>query len=94
MEALGESTIEKAVNVMKQLINESIAEEEEENKLYKELDGLLEGVDFEEPMSPQYISPCTEQSTSVHISSQEVSNNLKTYLHIFLIKIILSQFNS
>ena len=93
MEALGENTIEKAVEVLKQLVDESIAEEEEEDKLYQELDGLLEGVDFAEPLTPEYISSytdenkTTEETSSVHISSQEVSKTiLKTSLNIFLIK--------
>ena len=79
MEALGESTIEKAVEVLKNLVNDSIAEEEEQDKLYQELDGLLEGVDFAEPLTPEYISSytdenkTTEETSSVHISSQEVS---------------------
>ena len=72
---------------------ESIAEEEEQDKLYQELDGLLEGVDFAEPLTPEYISSytdenkTTEETSSVHISSPEVSKtSLKTSLNIFLIK--------
>ena len=73
------------MDVLKLLANECIAEQEEEDKLYQELDDLIQGVDFEEPLSPEYISPfanengCTEEPTPVHISSQEVSNTLRTF---------------
>ena len=79
------------MDVLKLLVDECITEEEEEeDKLYQELDDLLEGVDFEEPLSPEYISPSVnqnegvEESNTVHISSQEVSNNLRSSLIFFI----------
>ena len=52
MEALGESSIEDAIEVMKQIANEFIIEQEGEDKLNREIDGLLDRVDFSAPMSP------------------------------------------
>ena len=54
LEALGESSIEKAIDVMKQLTNEFIFEQEKQDKLNREIDALLDGVDFSEPLSPIY----------------------------------------
>ena len=46
MEALGESSVEDAIEVMKQIANEFIIEQEGEDKLNREIDGLLDGVDL------------------------------------------------
>ena len=69
MEALGESSIEDAIEVMKQIANEFIIEQEGEDKLNREIDGLLDGVDFSEPMSPREVP---HENMSTHTTSFEV----------------------
>ena len=69
MEALGESSIEDAIEVMKQIANEFIIEQEGEDKLNREIDGLLDGVDFSEPMSPGEVS---HENMSTYTTSFEV----------------------
>ena len=69
LEALGESSIEDAIEVMKQIANEFIIEQEGEDKLNREIDGLLDGVDFSEPMSPGEVS---HENMSTHTTSFEV----------------------
>ena len=69
LEALGESSIEDAIEVMKQIANEFIIEQEGEDKLNREIDGLLDGVDFSEPMSPGEVP---NENMSTHTTSFEV----------------------
>ena len=44
--------MENALDVMKDLVNEFIIEQENEDKLNNEIDALLDGVDFSKPLSP------------------------------------------
>ena len=69
MEALGENSIEDAIEVMKQIANEFIIEQEGEDKLNREIDSLLDGVDFSEPMSA---SEVPHENMSTHTTSFEV----------------------
>ena len=69
LEALGKRTIEEAIEVMKQIANEFITEQEGEEKLNSEIDSLLNGVDFSEPMSPVDVS---YKNMSTHTTSFEV----------------------
>ena len=69
LEALGESSIEDAIEVMKQIANEFITEQEGEDKLNREIDSLLDGVDFSEPMSPVGVP---HENMSTHTTSFEV----------------------
>ena len=79
LEALGESSIEKALDVMKQLTNEFIFEQEED-KLNREIDALLDGVDFSEPLSPIYIPPSSHENMSTHTTSFKVQVSTLTSL--------------
>ena len=63
MEALSESSIEDAIEVMKQIANEG------EDKLNREIDSLLDGVDFGEPMSAGEVP---HENMSTHTTSFEV----------------------
>ena len=80
LEALGESSIEKAKDVMKQLTNEFILEQEKEDKLNREIDALLDGVDFSEPLSPIYIPPSSHENMSTHTTSFKVQISTLTSL--------------
>ena len=42
--------MENALEVMKDLVSEFITEQENEDKLNKETDNLLDGIDFNTPM--------------------------------------------
>ena len=52
---------------MKQIADEFITEQENEDKLNHEIDALLDGVDFSEPLSPmdQNDSTCTQNEGSI-----------------------------
>ena len=80
LEALGESSIEKAIDVMKELTNEFIFEQEKEDKLNREIDALLDGVDFSEPLSPIYIPPSSHENMSTHTTSFKVQVSTLTSL--------------
>ena len=43
---------DNAVDLMKQIADEFIMEQENEDKLNNEIDALLDGVDFSEPLEP------------------------------------------
>ena len=69
LEALSESSIEDAIEVMKQIANEFIIEQEGEDKLNSKIDSLLDGVDFSEPMSAGEVP---YENMSTHTTSFEV----------------------
>ena len=50
LEALGVDNMENALDVMKELVNEFITEQENEDQLNNEIDNLLDGIDFNKPM--------------------------------------------
>ena len=52
LQALGMDNYDNALDLMKQIADEFITEQENEDKLNKEIDTLLDGVDFSEPLSP------------------------------------------
>ena len=52
LRALGMDNYDNALDLMKQIADEFITEQENEDKLNKEIDTLLDGVDFSEPLSP------------------------------------------
>ena len=51
LEALGVDNYDNAMVLMKQIADEFIIEQENEDKLNHETDVLLDGVDFSEPLS-------------------------------------------
>ena len=73
LEALGESSIEDAIEVIKQIANEFIIQQEGEYKLNREIDGLLDGVDFSEPMSAGEVPH--QKNMSTHTTSFEVQES-------------------
>ena len=52
LQALGMDNYDNALDLMKQIADEFITEQENEDILNKEIDTLLDGVDFSEPLSP------------------------------------------
>ena len=52
LQALGMDNYDNAVDLMKQIADEFITERDNEDKLNHEIDALLDGVDFSEPMFP------------------------------------------
>ena len=50
LEALGMDNYDNALDLMKQVADEFIMEQENEDKLNNEIDALLDGVDFSEPL--------------------------------------------
>ena len=80
LEALGESSIEKAIEVMKQLTKEFIIEQEKEDQLNREIDALLDGVDFTEPLSPVYVPHSSHESMSTHTTSFKVQVSTVSFL--------------
>ena len=52
LEALGMDNYDNALDLMKQVADEFIMEQENEDKLNNEIDALLDGVDFSEPLEP------------------------------------------
>ena len=51
LQALGMDNYDNVLDLMKQIADEFITEQENEDKLNKEIDTLLDGVDFSEPLS-------------------------------------------
>ena len=49
LQALGMDNYDNALDLMKQIADEFITEQENEDKLNKEIDTLLDGVDFSDP---------------------------------------------
>ena len=62
LQALGMDNYDNAMDLMKQIADEFITEQENEDKLNHEIDALLDGVDFSEFLSPmdQNDSTCTQ----------------------------------
>ena len=52
LEALSMDNYDNALDLMKQIADEYIIEQENEDKLNNEIDALLDGVDFSEPLEP------------------------------------------
>ena len=52
LEALSMDNYDNALDLMKQIADEFIMEQENEDKLNNEIDALLDGVDFSEPLEP------------------------------------------
>ena len=52
LEALGMDNYDSALELMKQIADEFISEQENEDKLNQEIDALLDGVYFSKPLSP------------------------------------------
>ena len=52
LEALSMDNYDNALDLMKQIADEFIIEQENEDKLNNEIDALLDGVDFSEPLEP------------------------------------------
>ena len=52
LQALGVDNYDNALDLMKQIADEFITEQENEDKLNHEIDALLDGVDFSKPLSP------------------------------------------
>ena len=52
LEALGMDNYDNALDLMKQIADEFIMEQENEDKLNNEIDALLDGVDFSQPLEP------------------------------------------
>ena len=50
LQALGMDNYDNALDLMKQVADEFIMEQENEDKLNNEIDALLDGVDFSEPL--------------------------------------------
>ena len=67
LQALGMDNYDNAVDLMKQIADEFITEQENEDKLNHEIDALLDGVDFSEPLSPmdQNYSTSTQDEVSI-----------------------------
>ena len=62
LEALGVDNMENALDVMKDLVSEFITEQENEDKLNNEIDDLLDGIDFSQPMDD---INCTQFEVSI-----------------------------
>ena len=62
LEALGVYNMENALDVMKDLVSEFITEQENEDKLNNEIDDLLDGIDFSQPMDD---INCTQFEVSI-----------------------------
>ena len=67
LQALGMDNYDNAADLMKQIADEFITEQENEDKLNHEIDALLDGVDFSEPFSPmdQNDSTCTQDKVGI-----------------------------
>ena len=52
LQVLGVDNYDNALDLMKQIADEFISEQENEDKLNQEIDALLDGVDFSKPLSP------------------------------------------
>ena len=59
---------DNAVDLMKQIADEFITEQENEDKLNNEIDALLDGVDFSEPLSPMDQNDSTSTQDEVSIT--------------------------
>ena len=68
LQALGMDNYDYAVDLMKQIADEFITEQENEDKLNQEIDALLDGVDFSEPLSPMDQNDSTSTQDEVSIT--------------------------
>ena len=82
LEALDESSTEDAIEVKKQIVNEFIIEQEGEGKLNREIDSLLDRVDFSEPMSPVGVP---HENMSTHTTSFEVQVSTLSLKKFFIL---------
>ena len=62
LEALGVDNMKNALGVMKDLMSEFITEQQNEDKLNNEIDDLLDGIDFSQPMDD---IDCTQFEVSI-----------------------------
>ena len=68
LQALGMDNYDNAMDLMKQIADEFITEQENEDKLNHEIDVLLDGVDFSEPLSPMDQNDSTPTQDEVSIT--------------------------
>ena len=68
LQALGMDNYDNALDLMKQIADEFITEQENEDKLNHEIDALLDGVDFSEPLSPMDQNDSTPTQDEVSIT--------------------------
>ena len=86
LEALGVDNMENALDVMKDLVSEFITEQENEDKLNNEIDDLLDGIDFSQPMDD---IDCTQFEVSISfvllikVFTSYLLNNYSKSLHTF-----------
>ena len=67
LQALGMDNYDNAMDLMKQIADEFITEQENEDKFH-EIDALLDGVDFSEPLSPMDQNDSTPTQDEVSIT--------------------------
>ena len=72
LQALGVDNYDNALDLMKQIADEFITEQENEDKLNHEIDALFDGVDFSEPLSPMDQNDSTP--TQVEVSYKFLKN--------------------
>ena len=68
LQALGMDNYDNAVDLMKQIADEFITEQENEDKLDRGIGALLDGVDFSEPLSPMDQNDSTSTQDEVSIT--------------------------
>ena len=66
LEALGMDNYDNALDLMKQIADEFIMEQENEDKLNNEIDALLDGVDFSQPLEPMDLNDSA--TTQIEVS--------------------------
>ena len=67
-QALGMDNYDNAMDLIKQIADEFITEQENEDKLNHEVDSLLDRVDFSEPLSPMDQNDSTPTQDEVSIT--------------------------
>ena len=86
LEALAVDNMENALDVMKDLVSEFITEQENEDKLNNEIDDLLDGIDFSQPMD---VIDCIQFEVSISfvllikVFASYLLNNYSKSLHTF-----------
>ena len=68
LQALGMDNYDNALDLMKQIADEFITEQENKDKLNHEIDALLDGVYFSEPLSPMDQNDSTPTQDEVSIT--------------------------
>ena len=68
LQALDMDNYDNVVDLMKQIADEFITEQENEDKLNHEIDALLDGVDFNEPLSTMDQNDSTSTQDEVSIT--------------------------